>query len=110
MFKTSPLVLLAFASLPLFAAEGDAPSTKEVMKEYKYFIENRIADIDYKRKQVVEHNMGLSVEQGEKFWPVYNTYRTEVDKLSKDAVALLLDYSREYDQGSVSDDSRNNFV
>lgn len=105
MFKNSPLVLLAFASLPLFAAEGDAPNTKQVMQEHKAVIQNRLADIDYKRKQIVEANMALTVPEGEAFWPVYNSYRTEADKLSKDAIALLLDYARDYGQGSVSDES-----
>ena len=105
MFKHSPLVLLAFASLPLFAAEGDAPSTKQVMQENKSVIQNRIADIDYKRKQIVEANMALTAQEGEAFWPVYNSYRTEADKLSKDAIALLLDYARAYGEGSVSDES-----
>ncbi|WP_349570829.1 transcriptional regulator [Azotobacter salinestris] len=105
MLKRSPLVLLAFASLPLFAAEGDEPSTQQVMQEHKAVIQNRIADIDYRRKQIVEANMALSVQEGEAFWPIYNSYRTEVDKLSKDAIALLLDYARAYGQGSVNDEN-----
>ena len=60
---------------------------------------------DYKRKQIVEANMALTAQEGEAFWPVYNSYRTEADKLSKDAIALLLDYARAYGEGSVSDES-----
>jgi hypothetical protein len=75
------------------------------MQENKSVIQNRIADIDYKRKQIVEANMALTAQEGEAFWPVYNSYRTEADKLSKDAIALLLDYTRAYGEGSVSDES-----
>ncbi|MGH8433965.1 MAG: transcriptional regulator [Pseudomonas sp.] len=105
MFKRSSLALLVCVSLPLFAAAGDAASTKEVMKEHKSAIQNQIADIDYKRKEIVEANMGLGAKEGEAFWPIYNTYRTEADKLSKEAIALVLDYAKAYNSGPVDADT-----
>ncbi|MBB3103399.1 transcriptional regulator [Azomonas macrocytogenes] len=105
MSKRSLFALLAFASLPLFAVADDEPTTKQVMQENKSAIQNRIADIDYRRKQIVEANMNLSAQEGEAFWPIYNTYRTEADKLSKEAIALILDYARVYDTDSVNDET-----
>lgn len=105
MLKRFPLALLVLASLPLFAAESDEPTTRQVMQENKSVIQNWIADIDYRRKQIVEANMDLTAQEGEVFWPIYNTYSTEADKLSKDAIALLLDYARAYNAGSVSDEN-----
>ncbi|MBM7062453.1 transcriptional regulator [Pseudomonas sp. UL073] len=103
MFKAATLALLLGAAAPLCAVAGDAASTQQIMKEYKSSIQNQIADIDYKRKQIVEAAMGLDAKEGEAFWPVYNSYRTEADKLSKDAIALLLDYAKAYNSGSVDD-------
>lgn len=79
------LALLALVSLPLMAAQNDPqPSSKELMKEHQAQIQNDLADVDYKRKRIVEANMNLTDQEGEKFWPIYNTYRTESDKLSKE--------------------------
>ncbi|UVE18030.1 transcriptional regulator [Pseudomonas sp. LS44] len=101
MFKRSSLALLAFVSLPLLAAEQ--PSTKQVMKDHKAAIQNQIADIDYKRKQITEAGMQLNGAEGEKFWPIYNSYRTEADKLSKEAITLVLDYAKSYNSNTVDD-------
>ncbi len=99
------LALLALVSLPLMAAQNDPqPSSKELMKEHQAQIQNDLADVDYKRKRIVEANMNLTDQEGEKFWPIYNTYRTESDKLSKETLKLLLDYAQAYNSGNVSDD------
>ncbi len=74
------------------------------MKEHQAQIQNDLADVDYKRKRIVEANMNLTDQEGEKFWPIYNTYRTESDKLSKETLKLLLDYAQAYNSGNVSDD------
>ncbi len=55
------LALLALVSLPLMAAQNDPqPSSKELMKEHQAQIQNDLADVDYKRKRIVEANMNLT--------------------------------------------------
>ena len=103
------LALLALVSLPLMAAQNDPqPSSKELMKEHQAQIQNDLADVDYKR--IVEANMNLTDQEGEKFWPIYNTYRTESDKLSKETLRLLLDYAQAYNSGNVSDDQASKLI
>ncbi|HHZ9588766.1 TPA: transcriptional regulator [Pseudomonas aeruginosa] len=105
------LALLALISLPLMAAQNDPqPSSKELMKEHQAQIQNDLADVDYKRKRIVEANMNLTDQEGEKFWPIYNTYRTESDKLSKETLKLLLDYAQAYNSGNVSDDQASKLI
>lgn len=105
------LALLALVSLPLMAAQNDPqPSSKELMKEHQAQIQNDLADVDYKRKRIVEANMNLTDQEGEKFWPIYNTYRTESDKLSKETLRLLLDYAQAYNSGNVSDDQASKLI
>lgn len=99
------LALCAAFVLPLSAtADEQAPSSSQVMSEHKQAIDNRIADIDYKRKRIVEANMSLDPAETEKFWPIYNTYRAEADKLSKQTLKIILDYAKSYNTGSVSDE------
>ena len=90
--------------LPVAAHAEDAPNSKQVMEQHKQAINNRIADIDYKRKRIVEANMKLTPQETEKFWPIYNSYRTEADKLSKQTLAIIIDYANSYNTGSVSND------
>ena len=98
------LALCALLSLPLLAGAVDqVPSPDQVMSEHKAEIDNRLADIDYKRKRIVEANMNLTGKEGEAFWPIYNTYRSEAEKLSKQHLALILDYAKSYNTGKVSD-------
>ena len=96
------LALCALLSLPLLAgADDQAPSPDQVMSEHKAEIDNRLADIDYKRKRIVEANMNLTGKEGEAFWPIYNTYRSEAEKLSKQHLALILDYAKSYNTGNL---------
>ncbi|AGI26606.1 transcriptional regulator [Pseudomonas sp. MT3] len=99
------LALCAVLGLPLTATAADpAPNSNAVMSEHKQAIDNRLADIDYKRKRIVEANMSLDAKETEKFWPIYNSYRTEADKLSKQTLKIILDYAKSYNTGSVSDE------
>ncbi|WP_411958841.1 transcriptional regulator [Pseudomonas sp. s4] len=96
------LVLLSF---PLMAAESSSPpSGKEVMKQHQAQIQNRLADVDYNRKRVVELNMALESEEAERFWPIYNTYRAEAAKISRQTLEIMIDYSGAYSTGNVTDE------
>ncbi|MCY1263638.1 hypothetical protein D3C76_662260 [compost metagenome] len=101
------LAFCALLGLPLAASAADPqPSTSQVMSEHKQEIQNTLADIDYKRRRIVEANMGLAAGESEAFWRIYNSYRTEVEKLNKGTLAIILDYARAYNahQGDITDD------
>lgn len=100
----SALAFCAVLALPLAVHADDTPSSSEVLAQHKQAINNRLADIDYKRKRIVEANMKLDPQEGEKFWPIYNSYRTEADKLSKQTLAIIIDYAGSYNAGPVNDD------
>ncbi|WP_374439484.1 transcriptional regulator [Pseudomonas panipatensis] len=108
----STLALCALLATPLLASADDQTnaSGQDVLKEHKAEIQNRLADIDYKRKRIVEANMGLSDKEGEAFWPIYNTYRTEADKLSHESLGLLADYAKSYNTGKVSDQDASKLI
>lgn len=105
------LALCAVLGLP-FAAHADdqAPSSNQVMSDHKQAIDNRLADIDYKRKRIVEANMSLTPQETEKFWPIYNSYRTEADKLSKQTLKIILDYAKSYNTGAVSNEDASKLL
>lgn len=85
-------------------AQEPLPSVQEVMSENKEKIKNQIESLNYKRKRMVEANMGLDSEQAETFWPIYGRYRSEMDGLSKESFQLLVEYARAYGSGAVTND------
>ena len=48
------------------------------------------------KKLVVMEAMDLSDEEGEKFWPIYEKYQREVDKLNRARLKLIEDYADNY--------------
>ena len=104
------LTLAALLTLPVLALADDQPSTQQVMSEHKAEIDNHLANIDYQRKAIVDANMHLSSDEANAFWPIYNTYRTEAEKLSKQHLALIFDYAKAYNTGKVSDDAAKDII
>ncbi len=49
------------------------------------------------RKLVVAQNMGLTQEESEAFWPIYNDYQNELRKINDREVKLIQDYAAEYE-------------
>ncbi|MEX5364771.1 transcriptional regulator [Pseudomonas guariconensis] len=104
MLKKLTITLLATISLPVLASQQDIPSGKEIMRQNQAQIQNNFADVDYKRKKILEMNMGLEGQENEKFWPIYNTYRTEADSLNKRTLEAMIDYGQAYNKGYVTDE------
>jgi hypothetical protein len=55
------------------------------------------AEIQTERQAIVAENLSLTEEQAKAFWPLYRTYREEMQKLGDRAVALIEDYAKNYD-------------
>jgi hypothetical protein len=54
------------------------------------------ADLKANRKAVIAQEMHLTDRESEEFWPIYNSYRGEVDKVTDRLVELILEYSDLY--------------
>ena len=91
-------------------AQEPLPSVQQVMSDHKEKINNQIETINYKRKRVVEANMGLDGAQAEVFWPVYARYRNEMEGLNRDSFELLLEYARAYGSGAVTDEDASKMI
>ncbi len=104
------VALLAVGCAFAAQAEEPLPSVHQVMSENKEKINNQIETINYKRKRVVESNMGLDSEQAETFWPIYARYRNEMDGLNRDSFQLLLEYARAYGSGVVTNEDAGKMI
>lgn len=59
-------------------------------------IETLRADLKADRKALVAQNMDLTRAESEAFWPLYRSYRAEVDKVTDRIVKLVLEYADLY--------------
>jgi hypothetical protein len=48
------------------------------------------------KKLLVAANMGLTEAEGAKFWPVYDAYQADLQKLNQRTVTLIKDYAGSY--------------
>jgi hypothetical protein len=48
------------------------------------------------RKAIVAQNMGLTAEESEGFWPVYNAYEQKLKTLNEREAGLIADYAQAY--------------
>ena len=59
-------------------------------------IETLRADLKADRKALIAQNMDLTKAESEAFWPLYRSYRAEVDKVTDRIVKLVLEYADLY--------------
>jgi hypothetical protein len=72
------------------------------------FVELLRKDIRSQKKQIIAENMGLSDAEAEKFWPVYDQYAAELSKIYDVKVALLKDYTNNYN--SMTGEQAENYI
>ncbi len=84
--------LLAGAALGLWLAPlsvAAAPIPRDAIEVLR-------ADLRADRKAIIAEEMKLTEQQSAAFWPIYRSYRAEVDKVSDRFVALVLEYTNVY--------------
>jgi hypothetical protein len=54
------------------------------------------SDLKADRKAVIAEEMKLTERESDGFWPIYRSYRADVDKVTDDIVKLILGYADVY--------------
>jgi len=65
-------------------------------------------DIRSQKKEIVAANMNLTPDEATKFWPIYDQYTAEVDKIGDLRVALIKEYASSYN--TMTDAQANDFM
>ncbi|MHC4842826.1 MAG: hypothetical protein ACYTFM_05550 [Planctomycetota bacterium] len=87
----SLIVILSFALL-IWAEEDGPADDMEILKEA----------VRANKKLVITTNMELTASEAEKFWPVYNEYQSQLEKLFEQRKALVEKYAENYE--TMTDD------
>jgi len=99
--KMIPLVTATILLLtsPVLAQEASNANMEILVQKIK-------AD----KKLVVAMNMNLSDAEAKGFWPVYNDYQADLQKVNQRLGALISDYAEAYNSGSISDDTAGKLI
>jgi hypothetical protein len=65
-------------------------------------------DIQSLRKKLIADNLDLTVTEAAKFWPVYEEYSTDFDKIDENRSVIVKEYSDSF--GSVTDEQADNLI
>ena len=86
--------LLPFLSLGLLFAGRNFASAEQVSA--RDVIEVVRSDLKADRKALIAEQMALTPQESDAFWPIYDSYRAEVEKANDEVVKLVLEYADLY--------------
>ncbi len=93
------IVTCLFLGEPVLAQGGSNANMEILMEKVK-------AD----KKLVVAMNMNLSDAEAKGFWPIYNDYQADLQKVNQRLGVLISDYADSYNSGSISDDTAGKLI
>lgn len=95
------LMLLAISLLwsPVLAQD---PSTTNM----QILIEKVKAD----KKLLIASNMDLTEQEGNTFWPLYEGYQKDLEKINGRLHILITDYAEAYNKGNIPEDLAKNLI
>jgi len=85
--KLALLPLLFLLAVPTIAAADDVEKYVEMLR----------SDLRTAKTEIHTEALGLTDEQGAKFWPIQREYETELAKLGDQRMQLIKDYASNYD-------------
>jgi hypothetical protein len=71
------------------------PSESQVLNTQAY-IELLRTDLNARKRQVINETMQLDDKQARIFWPIYNDYEADLDKLGDEKLAIVQEYATNF--------------
>lgn len=96
VFLLSGTVLLATGALAQTASDTNMEILKQKIKADK--------------KLIVGSNMELTESEATQFWPVYDSYQKDLDRVNQRLMNTIKDYSDAYSKGPVPNDTSNKLI
>ncbi|NKB80512.1 MAG: hypothetical protein GKS05_01160 [Nitrospirales bacterium] len=62
------------------------------------------------KKLVVAMNMNLSDKEAKSFWPVYESYQSDIEHVNQRLGQLVSDYANAFNSGSISNDTAGKLI
>jgi CII-binding regulator of phage lambda lysogenization HflD len=93
--KLVQIVLVAFGALLALPSAAQTASDMQILAD----------KVKADKKLVVAANMQLTDAEAKNFWPVYDAYQADLQKINQRLGALIKNYASEYNKGAVSDET-----
>src|SRR5262245_16780579 len=93
--KFVPAVLLFLCALIALPAGAQTASDMQILAE----------KIRADKKLVIASNMQLTEEEAKGFWPVYDAYQADLQKINQRLLGAIKRYADAYNKGSVTDET-----
>ena len=87
--------VLATALVAPAMAQNAATTNMEILRQ----------KVKADKKLVVAQNLGLTDAEGAQFWPVYDAYQNDLQKIDQRLHAAILAYADAYNKGPVSNET-----
>jgi hypothetical protein len=95
--------ILMVAALNFGMTPAPAASAQGSYDKHKEEIELTASIINLERKEIIDHNMGLSNDEQRGFWSLYNDYRLTMNEVGKRRIKLITDYADSIKNENLSD-------
>ena len=92
------IAMLGFA-MPAWA-QGRSSSNMEILRE----------KIKADKKLLVAVNMGLTESEAKGFWPVYDEFQKDLEKINKRILGLLTSYEADYRKKTLTDNGAKRLI
>ena len=92
--------LALWAAPPLASAQAAKPVTSDEARAMNMnaYVELLRSDVRSQKIAVITEVMQFTEDEDAKFWPVYREYEAELAKLNDERLALIKDYSANYEK------------
>jgi hypothetical protein len=98
--KLVQIVLIAFAALIALPAAAQTASDMQILAD----------KVRADKKLVVAANLQLTDAEAKNFWPVYDAYQADLQKINQRLGALIKNYASEYNKGAVSNETAKKLI
>jgi len=92
--------------IPGLAYSADKPVVNEKFTDLEPAIQMLRQEVGKDRRQIVKANMLLTNSEAAKFWPIYDEYVAEMNKVGDRRVKLITDYAANRDSMSQDEAMR----
>jgi len=93
---------------PVLVLAADKPVVNEKFTDLEPAIQELRDAVGKDRRAIVKSNMLLTNSEATRFWPIYDEYRAEINKLGDRRVKLITDYAA--NRNSMSEDEASRLV
>ena len=95
LFLTLSLSAVAVTTLCAQEKHVKDPSESQVLNTQSY-IELLRSDLNAQKRQIINETMQLDDKQARIFWPIYNDYEANLDKLGDEKLAIVQEYATNF--------------